>query len=508
MQEILDSPLKIVIVEDDSGLNELIKRRLVREKYQCVQFYRAADALAWLSSNSADLMLLDMVLPDSSGEDLIYKMESNSISIPFIIATGQGSESLAVKMLKRGARDYLVKNSEFLDVLPSTVEKIWREVQIEKLLARAREQIVLQNATLSAVNDYSPDGILSVDSYDKILSYNAALLRIWKLTESRMDSFNGSDFINHASSALPPEAEFSKTVASLASDSKGLIFKELAVGSNYYEVYISPVRTDHGDISGRIWFFRDITAHKKALDVLEEARIEAENNARMRSRFFAVVSHDIKTPLNSIGGFLSLLKDSKLDETQKEYVDIAKAASSHLLMLVNDILDFTRLEHGNIEFNYADLEVFELVHDCISPFIPASQESGTNLTFEILPSVQPVISGDSLRLRQILMNLVGNAMKFTRKGSVKLTCKPDPDSKSMLLFEVADTGIGIKKEVAKFLFTPFSQADATISAKYGGSGLGLAISRQLAERMGGYIDFDSEEGKGSTFRLHIPVSHH
>lgn len=500
--------IRIAIVEDDAGLNELIRRRLVREGHTCFCFQKATEAITWFAHNTADLMILDLVLPDYSGEELISALQRNGVSIPFIVATGKGSETVAVRLLKQGARDYLVKNSEFLEALPSTIEMVWREFQLESLLSKAREKIRVQNATLSAINDFSPDAILSVDPLDKILSFNDPLLKAWDLSPDDMKS-EASVVFRKIALKLPDPEEFIAKISSLSSSFKGLVAEELHTDGRFYELYSAPIVPGPDGVQepgGRIWFFHDYTLHKLAQEQMRQAKIEAENNAKLRSRFFAVISHDVKTPLNSINGFASLLADTKLDSSQQDFVSIIKSSCAHLLVLINDILDLTKIEHGAMELHYQDVCLREILNDCLATFLPTAKDTGLELLCEIADDAPQHFTGDHLRLRQIFINLLGNAMKFTHKGSVSIRCRRDPSKQNFLLFQVADTGIGISKEIQKFLFEPFTQADPSIAQQYGGSGLGLAISRQLVEKMGGTLSLESEPGKGSTFSFSIPAS--
>jgi len=502
----MNEPIRIAVVEDDDGLNELIRRRLSREGYSCVPLKKASDAIEWFGSNKADLMILDLVLPDASGDELVAALQAKGINIPFIVATGQGSETMAVKMLKQGARDYLVKNSGFLDALPTTVEMVWREVQLESLLAKARERIRVQNATLSAINDFAPDGILAVDPGGKVLSFNAPLLNAFGLSEKDMEGGCDAVFSLIAAKTADPAGLLS-TVSAVGPSFKGLAVNELKAGTKFFELFCAPISYPEGpvDYGGRIWFFHDFTLHKKAEEQMLCAKLEAENNARTRSRFFAIVSHDVKTPLNSVNGFASLLEDTELDGKQKEFVSVIKSSCAHLLVLINDILDLTRIEHGAMDLHFQELSPRDLISDCVNTFIPASTESAVPIHVEIDPKLPESIVGDLVRLRQVLTNILGNAMKFTRKGVVSVKCFSDP-GKLYLNFEIADTGIGIAKDVQKFLFEPFAQANSSIAQRFGGSGLGLAISKQLVEKMGGKLFLESEEGRGSTFRFSVPIN--
>jgi len=495
----MSESIKIAIVEDDEALCDLMARRLGREGHNCVKLRSAAEALAWLSENAADLLLLDLKLPDASGEELVSALQAKGISIPFIVATGQGSETTAVRLLKQGARDYLVKNSSMLESLPSTIEMVWREIQLENLLAKARERIRLQNATLSTINAFEPDGILAVWADGSIASCNSSLLSAWKLEEKDVEK-GAMHVLSAIASKTASPGGFMKAVLDVKADFKGIVLDEIRSDDRYFELFSSPMEQD-----GRIWFIHDFTLHKRAEEKLLAAKAETEANALARSRFFAVVSHDVRTPLNSISGFVSLLESTEMTDTQRDCASVIKSSCEHLLVLINDILDLSRIEHGAIELCLESTSPAHILEECLETFIPASTESGVKLQKEISPDAPQTINADPLRLRQVLINLMGNAMKFTRRGAVTAICRPTPNKQGFIEFQIRDTGIGISKEVQRFLFEPFVQASAEITKQYGGSGLGLAISKQLIERMGGTLSLESEPGKGSTFTFSIPI---
>ncbi len=177
-------------------------------------------------------------------------------------------------------------------------------------------------------------------------------------------------------------------------------------------------------------------------------------------------------------------------------------SGDHLIQLVNDILDFSRLKHGAVDLNLQDMPLKGVLNECIYTFTPNAESNGLKLGLDIASDVPDVISSDILRVRQILMNLLGNAVKFTKEGSVNIRARKIDAN---VVINVVDTGIGISDEVQKFLFSPFTQADAEITQRYGGSGLGLAISKQLSELLGGSLTLESKLGSGSTFTFTLPI---
>jgi len=248
-----------------------------------------------------------------------------------------------------------------------------------------------------------------------------------------------------------------------------------------------------------------VIKRQRAEQDLLAAKASAESANRAKSEFLTTMSHEMRTPMNAILGMSDLLSESSLPPEQQEYVRIFQKAGTNLLDLINDILDLAKVESGHVELESIGFDLGALLERVIEMMVSRARNRGLQLTLEVLPGVPTALIGDSNRLRQVLINLIGNALKFTEQGSVILRVEPEPAGPpGWLRFNVVDTGIGIAADKAEMIFERFTQADSSTTRKYGGTGLGLAISRGLVELMGGRVGCTSELGKGSTFFLTAP----
>lgn len=267
------------------------------------------------------------------------------------------------------------------------------------------------------------------------------------------------------------------------------------------------------DTAGRLIGYRgaglDITARKRAEQELIREKEAALAADRAKSEFLAVMSHEIRTPLNSVLGFADLLTESELNESQREQIEMIRRSGDALLVLLNDILDFSRIESGKMPIQPTAVEIRSCLRDVVDLYRATAQAKGVGIEVRIEEEVPSTVCTDPGRLRQILLNLVGNAVKFTPSGSVTVSAKrgssQNEDGRFPLRIEVSDTGIGIPPDKIARLFKPFSQADSSTTRRFGGTGLGLAICKRLAELLGGDVSLLSSSPRGSTFALEIPL---
>jgi PAS domain S-box-containing protein len=378
---------------------------------------------------------------------------------------------------------------------------IYYEGMVEDITERKRLEGELHHSeqSLSALINNIDDSIWSIDTQYRLLTFNAVFAQLFE-EQYHTHIKVGDVILDH----LPAEwhAEDIALYDRALAGEKFVIERRYQYGEDerYYEISYNPIRTND-QVSGVTVFSKDISERQRAHIALQQAMIAAESSNRLKSEFLANMSHEIRTPMNGVIGMTDLLLMTDLTHEQREFARTVRISGESLLVVINDILDFSKIEAGKLDLEITDFDLREAIDSTMDLLAAQAHSKGLELAAFIRPEVPLELRGDPGRLRQVVNNLVGNAVKFTSQGEVVVTVSrvSETPTHARLRFEVRDTGIGIDEKGQQRLFKAFSQADGSTTRKYGGTGLGLAISRKLVEMMTGEIGVKSEMGKGSTF---------
>ncbi len=528
----------ILLVDNDPDIRHELASALKKHGYIVKTAGDSSGALLYVQSHPPDLILLNIFLPQISGYEVarILKADTITENIPIIFTSIHDDIAAKLQAFESGGSDFIVvKLSQLAELFARVhLHLSLRHLQIH--LAQKNQELShavfdrigmlkdLQrtNLLLHAQKEAVIDGILAVDEQGRIVSFNRRLCEMWNIPHNLFmgdglepEFHNGSPLGTFFVKSDLPEVLIS-LIETTYDDPDVVRHGEIIYGDRVFDYYTSPVSSEQNKFFGLIWCFRDITAKKQAdllqmqlMEDLRKAKDEAEEAVRTKAAFLAMMSHEIRTPINGVIGMTQLLAGTDLNNEQNKFVRTIQVSGEMLLSVINDILDFSKIESGKLELESVALDVRALVRDIYDVQLSKAKEKSLKFEVSMHNYVPPFIVGDVTRLRQILLNLVSNALKFTDTGSVRIGVRlaseqvPNPDQPFQLLFSVTDTGIGITDEQRQRLFQPFSQATATTARKYGGTGLGLVICKNLVETMGGKIQVESKTNQGSIFSFTI-----
>ncbi|OPY12698.1 MAG: Autoinducer 2 sensor kinase/phosphatase LuxQ [Syntrophus sp. PtaB.Bin001] len=462
------------------------------------------------------LCLLDMRMTKMDGLTAAEKIRAVDPEVMIVIITAYTDVSPTEMRKRLHDNIYYIKKPFDEDELYSLVNSLLKNWNTRQALQESE-------ANYRRLLEQSNEGILTVDRRANITFVNTTMARMVGYAPEEIKGISFFEIMDAEHANLVRD-KISRRVKGLSERYElELIRKDGAVV--FVMISASPVYTGNGDFAGSFCVVTDITESKEAFESMLNARkeaevanqrlrrsieqsrqlaIKAESANRAKSEFLANMSHEIRTPMNGILGFLELLqKEEGLTDRQHQYVSTALASGETLLQLVNDILDFSKIEAGKMEIAVTPLDLADLVKEVMEFFKSQAQLKGIELSCHMESEIPSSLHGDPVRLRQVLVNLLGNAVKFTEKGKITLSVSLEEEAErtALLRFEVQDTGVGIAPDAISRIFNAFAQEDGSTTRQYGGTGLGLAIVSQLVPMMGGKIEVESTQGRGSTFRF-------
>jgi len=470
-------------------------------EYLLVTTDRLTKSLELLSAGDFDVILCDLSLPDSYGMKTFDRIKAACRDIPVIVLTGYGDDSFGKQAVSNGAADFIHKNNIDSNLLKRSIVYSIERSNLQRQLIAHGKTIEESEKKYRSLFEESKNPIYVCVPGGMLKDFNHAAEDVFGYSREELLKINVNELFVHAEEKdrLKLLLERDGSVRDFE-----VVFRKKD-GSQLTCLLASSIRKDENDNLIYQGIVHDITERRKVQE-LQKAKELAEQTSRTRQEFLSVMSHEIRTPLNAVIGITELLINEKPKKNQLRNLNLLKFSARNLLGLVNNVLDFSKIDAGKIQFEKNNFNVHVLLRTIVESFRPRTEEK--NLKFELVldGSIPEIVKGDSMRLNQILDNLIGNAIKFTSTGEIILTAKKSSTAVGSirLVFEVSDTGIGIDKNRHEEIFQSFSQAYPHTARMYGGTGLGLAISRRLVELMGGTIEVESEAGKGSIFRFDVP----
>ena len=477
---VLDNSEQMILLVDPESLQIVMVNRTAQQN---------------LGYSEEELLAKTILDVESALQDVFYWEEvrggqySNIESQEGLYLCADGSmraASKSIRMVERDGRCWaLVQAKEFQE-----------EHRIEDDLARTTSQL---RATLESTGN----GILVIDWQGRIASMNRLFSAMWLVPEDLLLQQDDAAIVEFVLASVIDQESIRRRLHEIVEDKETEDILHLKDG-RVFQCKSLPQYLEER-IIGRVFGFNDITERIRIENDLIAARERAEAANQAKAAFLAMMSHEIRTPMNGVMGMTALMLDTALSSEQKRYLDIIRSSSESLLSIINDILDFSKIEANKLTIEAIDFNLLTLLEDIADLNSLRAAEKDLEFAWHLDPRVPMRLRGDPGRIRQILTNLIGNALKFTEAGTITLRVArlPDRGARIVLQFQVVDTGIGIASDKLDRVFVPFEQADSSTTRKYGGTGLGLAISKQLVELMEGEIGVTSEVGQGTVFTLSV-----
>jgi PAS domain S-box-containing protein len=500
-------PVTVLVVDDNAAKRLALRAVLLPLGCSIVEADSGLAALRCLMVQEFAVILLDVRMPVMGGFETAahIRLRRQSEMTPIIFITAHGGDEIVTDRFAEGAVDFLFAPVQ-PDELRAKVSFFANLFVRAQALAEQAREVQATADQLRLLTDAAPIGIFQTDAENRYVYTNPQWTEITGIRQ--VDAIGQRfDTIVSADQRAGIAAELTSGVGSRTELSHRF---EISVPNSAPRIVLVNTRSmlhNDGETEGWVGTLADITAAAGAEAAMSAARDEATKASRLKSDFLANMSHEIRTPMNGVIGMTDLLLETDLGAVQRDYAQTVRNSGEALLTIINDILDYSKVEAGMLEIEDLEFDVRSVVDDVTDLLAGSAKAKGLELVVQLDSAVPAVVSGDPGRLRQVLTNLIGNAVKFTRDGEIvlRMSLAEIPGDDTVVRFEVSDTGDGMTEENLSLIFAPFVQADTSTSRRYAGTGLGLAISSQLVALMGGEIGASSTLGLGSTFWFTICV---
>jgi hypothetical protein len=504
---------KLLLIDDDEVDVMTFQRSLKKTdlNYDLKVCYNAAETLSTIENNTYDCIFLDYLLPGIDGLQLLMRLRDMSVNTPVAVMTSQGDEKIAVEMIKNGAFDYFTKSDITPDKISKVVITAVRLWDAQRQNDIAEKKIIETNSRLFAILESTRNLIYAFDLNLKLISFNSS----FKESLEHLLRKNGIVRADINLNDIPLTEDRKKTLITNIQKcflgEQFTVLEQVSFSNDYekeipwYETTFNPIINVKGEVTGVAIYSQDVTESKKIEQDLLQAKNDAIAAAQAKSEFLSNMSHEIRTPMNAIIGLTELLLEESFEGTNLENLKSIKYSADNLLVIINDILDFSKIEAGKVTFENIDFDIRHRMSELRKTFEHRTKEKGLDFVIKIQDDIPAALKGDPYRLNQILFNLVGNAIKFTSEGFIKVGVKilKQTSENVLIEFNIRDSGIGIPESQQSNIFESFTQANTDTTRKYGGTGLGLAITKNLVQLQGGTISIDSEVGVGTSFIVTI-----
>jgi len=487
-------PARVLIIDDDPSHRMLLREILEHEGFATLTCGDGGRALELLAQHQVAVAIVDLKLPDLLGTELLDRIRAHDETISVIIHTAYGTFDSARDSVNLGAVAYLEKSGDPAELVRHVhrASQRWMSHALDR--SETRFRILAETA---------PVGIFHAGAGGELRYVNRRWCEITGLApeQALRDGWLGA--VHEEDRPRVAEA-WRRALRDARPFRDELRFQHASGEVIWVFGQTAPETTAAGRVTGHVGTITDVTESKEAEAELRAAMERAGAASRAKSEFLANVSHELRTPMNAIIGTSGLLLEAELPPPARRQAEIVRSAAEGLLQLIDDVLDYSRLDRGELLLERLDFNLRDTVRRAVDLLAPRAEAKGIALEVELDRALPPRLRGDPARLMQVLINLAGNAVKFTDRGGVRIAVTAGGEAGGVR-FAVRDTGIGIEPEALERIFSPFTQADGSTSRRFGGTGLGLALSRRLVEEMGGRLEVESTPGEGSTFFFHLPL---